>query len=184
MTRKDWPNMLTSLRLVLVGPVVIAILERAWSPALTLMATAALSDLLDGWLARKLQASSAFGAWLDPVADKTLLVASLTALMAVGLLPLWFWLLTLARDAIVVGGALAYRLLRGPYEAHPLWSGKLAIGGQMVVAVAALVVAEGWLAAFVLTGLLWLVTIFTIASGVTYVFIWWQRYRQGGAFHG
>lgn len=184
MSLKHLPNILTSLRLVLVGPVVIAILERAWSPALTLMATAALSDLLDGWLARKLKASSALGAWLDPVADKTLLVASLAALVAVGLLPLWFWLLTLVRDAVIVGGALAYRLLRGPYEARPLWSGKLAIGGQMVVAVVALVVAEGWLAASVLTGLLGLVTVFTVASGVTYVFVWWRRYRQGGVFHG
>lgn len=110
------PNTLTFLRLLLALPLALLILERDYALALTVGLVAGLTDTLDGMVARRLQALSRFGALLDPVADKVLITVSFICLAGVGLLPWWLTALVICRDLVIVGGALVYRLLYGPFE--------------------------------------------------------------------
>ncbi|EQD59187.1 phosphatidylglycerophosphate synthase, partial [mine drainage metagenome] len=108
------PNLLSALRLLLALPVALAIGYRDYPTALVLAALAALSDALDGFLARRFRWQSQFGAVLDPLADKLLLVSCFIALTYVGVVSLELTLLVLARDVVIVAGAIAWRVLLGP----------------------------------------------------------------------
>ena len=104
-------NIITSLRLLLAIPIYIFIYQGNEAIALSLFAVAGLSDWLDGFLARKYSWSSSFGEIVDPLADKVLILSTLLALAFSGLLPFWLVSLLLARDAIIVMGAIAYLML-------------------------------------------------------------------------
>jgi cardiolipin synthase (CMP-forming) len=113
------PNLLTVLRIILIAPIVAALLHHQLLTALGLFTLAAFSDLLDGFLARRFGWRSAVGSVLDPAADKLLLAALFVVLAVLHLVPLWLMATALARDLIIVLGALAYRLLLGAIEARP-----------------------------------------------------------------
>jgi cardiolipin synthase len=113
------PNVLTVLRIILIVPIAVALLHHQLLAALGLFALAAFSDLLDGFLARRFGWQSAVGGVLDPAADKLLLATLFVVLAVLHLVPLWLMAAALARDLIIVLGALAYRLLLGALEARP-----------------------------------------------------------------
>lgn len=173
------PNLLTASRLVLVPVVVLHILRGdAWG-AFWWFAAAALTDLLDGNLARWLDQKSVLGAWLDPIADKAMLLSTLLALAWAGSLPLWLAVVVLLRDGVVLGGAGAYRLLTGRLEVAPTLSGKAATFAEFTLVsliLADLALGPGliqWLEPLiVLTALL------VVASGLHYVLLWSQKTRD------
>ena len=105
------PNIITSLRFILVVPISIYIYQGNDLLALILFIIAGLSDGLDGYLARKFNWQSAFGQFADPLADKCLIVATLLALAFSDKLPLWFVYVILSRDGIVLIGAMLHLLL-------------------------------------------------------------------------
>jgi cardiolipin synthase len=124
------PNALTFFRLFLSAPLAVWIWEGQLGQTLVLLLTAALTDLLDGFLARHWNARSALGSWLDPAADKTMITTVLVTLTVRGDLPGWFCLLTVARDLGLVTGVLIL-LGRGvDVKIRPLLTGKLATGAQ------------------------------------------------------
>ncbi len=132
-------NCLTLLRLLLV-PVFIyffAVDRMGW--ALATFCVAGFTDLIDGTVARLLKQPSNWGALLDPIADKLLLETSFACLVYAGVLPLWFFLLALARDIMIMSGIayLKWRHIAFPYRA--LWSSKWATLAQIVTIVAGLV---------------------------------------------
>ena len=96
------PNLITSLRFILVVPISFYIYQGNDLLALILFIIAGLSDGLDGYLARKFNWQSAFGQFADPLADKCLIVATLLALAFSDKLPLWFVYIILSRDGIVL----------------------------------------------------------------------------------
>jgi cardiolipin synthase (CMP-forming) len=101
------------MRIVLVVPTAWLLVGGRYVQALVLMSIAGASDAVDGWLARRLNAVSRFGAALDPVADK-LLVAAMFVIFAVQAhLPLWLAVIVLGRDLVILSGAGVYRLLFG-----------------------------------------------------------------------
>ena len=173
MTVWTIPNLFTFARILLVPFVVGSLLERDFVSAFWLFAAAAVSDLLDGTLARLLDQRSEFGAWLDPIADKLVLLSTLSLLAWDGLLPVWFAILVLLRDGVVLGGAAAYRGLTGGLRVAPTWLGKTAVllefvlvGG--VLAEAALRLGlESWLPL-----LLWTAAVTAAVSGLHYVWAW------------
>lgn len=119
------PNLITLLRLLLVGPIVWAILQERFGLAFLLFLLAGLSDGLDGFLAKRFGWQSRLGALLDPIADKALLVSVYWAAAFAGILPLWLVLLIALRDLAILLGA-AYLLWRDPgLEIRPLPSSKL-----------------------------------------------------------
>jgi len=81
------PNLITLLRLALVPVVITLIVQPKWGLAFVLFVIAGVSDAIDGWLAKRLDLRSELGAWLDPLADKALLVSIYIALAITGVIP-------------------------------------------------------------------------------------------------
>lgn len=170
------PNIISVLRLVAVPGVTWLILQQHWEAACWLFLAAAVSDGIDGLLARWLNQLTQLGAALDTIADKALGVVTLVMLTQAGAIPLWVTLAILLRDSIIVLGALSYRGLAGHLEIHPTWLGKTHMFAEF--ALLALVLAD---LARVLKIEAWLTTrfvsVFAIAvvSGVQYVWIWGSK---------
>src|SRR5687767_93601 len=119
-------NWLTLLRILLVPVFVALMVYRRPGFALVVFATAALTDLLDGYVARRQRRQSRLGAFLDPLADKLLLVASFATLTSLRVLPAWIMIVVASRDAILLLGALLVHMVGGRIYPRPTWTGKLA----------------------------------------------------------
>jgi cardiolipin synthase len=116
------------------------------------------------------------GAYLDPLADKALLVAVTVALATVDALPMWLVTLIVSRDVLIVGGALLYNALTNGLRMQPLAVSKLNTLAQVVLV--GFVLADlglGLMAPMVTTVLVWAVAATTVASGAAYVWTW-SRY--------
>jgi len=129
---KKLPNLLTLLRIFSVAPLAFLMAKKSWCVAALLYAAAALTDFLDGFLARRLNAQTAAGKLLDPAADKALLLIPL-ALLALGkdapaYLKLLFWTL-LFKDLLIVGGSIY--LLKKKIVPAPIGAGKVAVALAM-----------------------------------------------------
>lgn len=113
------PNAITLVRLLLVP--VFAWLHFAGHPvaALVVFVSAAVSDGIDGFLARALDQRTPLGAILDPIADKVLGLAGLLLVVGAGALPPWFLAVALSRDVVVAGAGLTMRLRGGTVQVHP-----------------------------------------------------------------
>lgn len=178
MTVWTIPNLFTFARLLLAPFVAWQLLAQHYETAFWLFAMAALTDLLDGGLARLLDQHSEFGAWLDPIADKVMLLTTLLLLTWDALLPLWFAVLVLTRDATVLGGAAAYRRLTGGLKVAPTWLGKSAIFLEFILVSVVLAEAAFQLGLASLFVLFWLTAAVAAASGVQYVWLWSAKTRD------
>ncbi|MGD0363735.1 MAG: CDP-alcohol phosphatidyltransferase family protein [Bryobacteraceae bacterium] len=129
------PNLFTLARLVLAPFIVSLILNRRAFAALSLLAIAAATDVIDGFLARHLDAASATGAFLDPIADKLLLTGVYLALALAGSVPWWFVAAIFGRDLFILT-ASAVALLKTKLRAFPpsIW-GKASTFFQILTAV-------------------------------------------------
>jgi len=123
--RRQIPNLITGLRILLIAPIALALLHHQLRLALGLFLVGAASDLLDGFIAKRFNWQTALGGVLDPAADKLLLATSFVVLAVMHLVPLWLMATAVARDLIIVSGAIAYRLWLGPIEARPSMLSKL-----------------------------------------------------------
>jgi len=110
------PNSLTCLRLLFAIPLGALILRGDYGWALGVGLAAGLSDVLDGYLARRLGAFSRFGAALDPIADKTLVTVTFLCLASVKLVPWYLAIAVITRDLVIVTGAACYHKLIGPFQ--------------------------------------------------------------------
>ena len=122
------------LRVVLVPMVVFALLSEAWVSAFLLFLLAGLSDAVDGIVARALNQVSEFGTFLDPIADKALLVSVFIVLSYLGKVSLWFAILLVSRDLLIVTGIIIAFLLDKPITIRPLWISKATTLIQIVLA--------------------------------------------------
>jgi cardiolipin synthase (CMP-forming) len=173
------PNLLTVSRLILAPLVVWRIVELDLRGAFWLFAAAALTDLLDGFLARMLDQRSVLGAWLDPIADKVMLLSTLISLSWVGFLPLWLAVVVAARDGVVLAGAGAYRWLTGHLEVAPTFSGKLAVFVEFTLV--SLVLADAALGlglANLVRPLVGVAALLAVVSGLHYVVAWTGKGRR------
>ena len=119
------PNILTVLRLLSVYPLIIFILEEQFFLALGIFFLAGISDFLDGFLARKFSWQSRFGQIADPVADKTLVVATIISLGSIDLIENWFMFMVLGRDLFIIVGVVLANYLISDYQVAPNYLGKL-----------------------------------------------------------
>jgi cardiolipin synthase len=110
------PNGLTILRLLLALPMGVLILRQEFNLALGVGLLAGLTDALDGFMARRLQAFSRFGAALDPIADKVLVTVIFLSFAQLELIPWYLALTVIIRDLTIVSGAIGYHFLIGPFE--------------------------------------------------------------------
>jgi cardiolipin synthase (CMP-forming) len=129
-----------------------------------------LSDLLDGFVAKRFNTVTPLGAVLDPVADKLLMDSLFLTLAFGGHLPGWIVLLTIGRDLLIVAGTLALRVVAGRFRVEPLLLGKLstflqvALGGVVLARLSVLPAAGEWVLPLMLV-----TAVFVVASAVAYV---------------
>ncbi len=164
------PNLICLLRIALVWPVVQAIASERYWLALVLMALAAISDGLDGFLAKQFGWTSELGKFLDPLADKLLLVAVFLMSTWMGLLPWWLAAAVVARDVMIGLGAVLFRLFFGPLHGRPTILSKINTGLQLAVVLAALLHAASRLPPVEVVDVLVVVTLIaTLLSGLDYM---------------
>ncbi|KUM27138.1 CDP-alcohol phosphatidyltransferase [Mesorhizobium loti] len=173
------PNMITIMRMLLVPAVVLAMLQARWDWAFAGFLVAGLSDGVDGFIARRYQLSSRLGAYLDPMADKLLLVSVFVVMGFAGELPLWLVVTMVSRDGLIICAVLLSSVMAHPVEMKPLFVSKANTAVQ--IALAALVLGE---LAFSVhldplrPALILLSGVLTVASAAAYL-VAWLRHMSG-----
>lgn len=177
------PNLISVLRILLVGPVAWCLLTQRYAEALLLFVLAGISDGIDGYLAKRFSWQSRLGSILDPLADKLLLVTTYLVLAWLEVLPMWLMVAVVARDIVVVGGALAFHWMVGRYAMAPSLVSKANTVAQIVLAVAAVASLSVLpVPPWILDGMIIMVFATTLLSGADYVWTWGSRaYRTRGA---
>ena len=172
----DIPNLITSLRILLVAPFLWLLLEERYGAALLLFVIAGISDALDGFLAKYYGWTSELGGLLDPIADKLLLMGAILALGWLNELPGWLVALVILRDILILSGAVAYHLLIERFQAAPLMISKLNTLIQLTL-VCTIIIHYGLipLPAWLLTGLIYFTALTTFWSGAAYIWRWGYR---------
>ena len=128
------PNLITLGRILLVPIVVWAIASGAMWIAFVLFLVAGVSDAVDGFLAKRFNMTTVLGAYLDPLADKALIVSIYLTLGIIGEIPRWLVILVVSRDILIVGGIMLSWLMGSPLKIKPLLVSKLNNVAQIVFA--------------------------------------------------
>jgi cardiolipin synthase (CMP-forming) len=170
------PNVITAIRILLVAPIAVALAEHRLVITIVLFGIAAASDAADGFLAKRFGWQTELGAALDPIADKLLLVTVFITLSLMKLVPLWLMEAAVARDVIIVLGALLYRYWFGPLKLRPSVVSKFNTLCQAAFIMAVVgreefAVPPAW--AVTVLGALVFATV--MVSGIDYVLIYGRR---------
>jgi len=165
------PNLLTLLRIILVPVIVIFLIQGSFCKALIVFIVAALSDALDGFLARVLHQQSVLGAYLDPIADKALLASSFVTLAILKVLPGWLTVIVISRDFIILLGISVLSIMSISVKIRPVFVSKITTALQLITVLAALAARSvpGGFPEVPLKAIYWLTAFFTIVSGLTYM---------------
>ncbi|MBM3507279.1 MAG: CDP-alcohol phosphatidyltransferase family protein [Alphaproteobacteria bacterium] len=179
------PNLITFGRLIAVPVTIWLILGNQLAIAFWVFVAAGISDALDGWIAKRFDLGTELGRYLDPIADKALLVAVYMTLGAAGHLPDWLVILVVFRDAAILGGALLAHTLHLNIRVEPLAISKVNTAAQIVLAAAvlgrdALPMVATWTDGAVLGTLIALVAVTTLWSGIRYLLLF-QRHAGSKA---
>jgi cardiolipin synthase len=163
-------NLFTGIRLALVPFVVTAILDGRNVHALDLFFAAAVTDVIDGFLARNFGQATAFGAYLDPIADKCLLSGIFLALGATNAVPWWLVAIVLGRDIYILVGVLAAIALTKVRSFPPSRWGKISTFVQIATAICWMVQNIWQVAVFhaIAAAMVWVCAFFTVASAIHY----------------
>ncbi len=166
------PNILTIIRILLTPVFVMAYTSENFNLAWILFAIAGLTDALDGFLARIWNQRTQLGAMLDPLADKALLVTSFICLAAKGWIPIWFTVLVVSRDAIIVGGLAVLNFWGVDVRSRikPIWISKFTTAAQILLVIVVMVGRTFDLSyPIFLTIFVWVTAVGTVLSGFAYV---------------
>lgn len=169
------PNIVTLARLLSVPLTIWLMIDGNMLLAFWVFIAAGVSDAIDGYLAKRFNARTEFGAYLDPLADKTLLVATYLTLGWLGHLPSWLVILVVFRDLMIVGGALVVHALTQSFKSRPMLISK--INTAMQIALVTLVLARvglGFDDFGVSRVLVAAVAVTTVLSGGAYL-VYWAR---------
>jgi len=161
-------NSLTVLRILLIPVFVTLLVYRRPGLAFLVFVTAAVTDLLDGYVARRHGSQSRLGAFLDPMADKLLLISSFVTLTWLKALPFWIAAVVISRDVILVVGALVIHMAGGRIYPRPSWAGKAATFFQILTVVTAMG-AHYFRMTAASHVMMWLAAGFTVVSGLQYM---------------
>jgi cardiolipin synthase len=177
------PNFITIARLIGVPLIVWLMIADRFIEATVIFILAGLSDAADGFIAKRFNASSELGAYLDPVADKALLVSVFCTLGFKGSLPAWLIILVVSRDLFIIGGMLLAYVLGSPMAVKPLWVSKVNTVAQIVL-IAFVMGDRSGIAVFQPLILLIVIAVafLTVASAAAYL-VEWVRHMAGGPGH-
>jgi cardiolipin synthase (CMP-forming) len=175
------PNFLTLLRILTI-PVFLEFLSyHFFWEALVVFAIGGLTDFLDGFVARWMNQQTPLGAYLDPVADKLLVITSFMMLGSIGGIPMWLGIVVVVRDVLIVlGYAIIYFLVEERLQVKPTLVGKWSTTSQLLTLAVALVMLHDprLLPAPVLVIFVDATAIVTVVSGCQYLYkglVWLQN---------
>ena len=170
------PNLITLGRLFSVPVILWLILDGIMLAAFWVFFVSALSDAVDGIIAKYFDAETVFGAFLDPIADKALLVSVFLMLGHQGYIEAWLVIMVVFRDLVIIGGALLFQTVTQSLTMQPLIISKVNTFVQLVFAVIVL-----WVEAYGIDGgaaigvIGYIVAVTTLWSGSVYVITWSHR---------
>jgi len=165
------PNSLTIARIVIIPLFTIAVIYKRYDYALYMFIVAALTDTLDGFIARLTNQKTALGTFLDPLADKFLLITSFIVFSMNGWLPKWLTITVISRDVIVITGWVLVYLITDTSNVKPTATGKAAIAMQLILLCYVLLdINVGFLPNDIQHVLIWLTAALTIISGLHYIY--------------
>ena len=174
------PNLITLARLLLVPFTVWLIISDAYGWAFLAFVVAGVSDGVDGYIARRYSLRSELGAYLDPAADKALLVSVYVTLALLKVIPSWLAILVVSRDVLIVGAFILSLLMARPVAVKPLMVSKINTAAQIIFVVAVLgaeaLHLQYWQA---LQGGMISVAILTAVSGAAYLREWVRHMANG-----
>src|SRR6202012_5414592 len=167
------PNFITLARMLMTPLAVMMIISQRFLPAFVIFIAAGVSDGIDGFIAKRFALRTELGAYLDPLADKALLISIYVSLAIYANLPAWIAITVVSRDVMIVVAVLVSWLLDKPVEIRPVLVSKLNTVAQITLAGVALGVrAYGLAEPLLQTALQWIVAATTVASGGFYVAQW------------
>ena len=167
------PNLITLARILAVPVILWAITSGEMRIAFALFLAAGLSDLIDGFLAKRFGMATELGAYLDPLADKAMIVSIYIALGIVEAMPRWLVILVVSRDIMIVSAVILSWLIDRPVKLKPITVSKLNTVAQIVYATVVLAALTfGWEIALVKDLLVGVVAALTLLSVAFYVAEW------------
>jgi cardiolipin synthase len=167
------PNIITIARLICVPVIIYAMLLGALDVAFLLFLAAGISDGVDGFIARRYNQRSKLGAYIDPVADKLLLVSTFIMLGFIEALPLWLIITVVSRDVLIIAAVVLSSLTHNPVEMKPIFVSKANTAMQVVLLVVVLAQLSLGVAFGPLVDILILVVaLLTVLSGAAYLRTW------------
>jgi cardiolipin synthase (CMP-forming) len=170
---KNLPNFITLARMLMTPLAVMMIISQRFLPAFLIFILAGISDGIDGFIAKRFDLRTELGAYLDPLADKALLISIYVSLAIYAGLPAWIAITVVSRDVMILMAVLVSWLLDKPVEIRPVWVSKLNTVAQITLAGFALGVrAYGLDQPILQASLQWMVAATTLASGAVYVAQW------------
>ena len=143
-----------------------------FASALLLFLVASLTDAADGYIAKRFNQETELGRYLDPIADKTLLVVAFITLTISQLLPLWLTLIVVTRDMSLIGGAIISKMVTGTLKIKPLIISKINTAFQFVLIILVLLDKSFPYFEQLIRYHIWATALFTILSFLTYIFQW------------
>jgi cardiolipin synthase (CMP-forming) len=173
------PNLITLLRLILVPIIIWLMLAGHTRLAFTAFVVAGISDAADGFLAKRFNMETELGAYLDPLADKMLIVCIFVTLGINGALPAWLVITVVSRDVLIVMAVLLSWVMGHPVKIRPFVVSKANTAAQIVLAGTVLADEAFGLGVATARGvLIWLTAALTIASLVGYLDSWLRHMSE------
>jgi len=172
--RMTIPNLITSIRIILAPIFVIYLINDRFLSALVVFIFAGLSDGADGLLARLLHQKSKLGAYLDPLADKILLIAGFVVLSVRGFVPPWLTVTVISRDVLILLGVLILFLNGTKFKIRPSVLSKMTTCLQIGTVLLVLSKNHFQPLSQISDYLFWVTGVFTISSGLHYMSYWFR----------
>jgi len=164
------PNSLTIFRILLVPVFVGLLLYEHYDSALVTLLIAALTDILDGMIARMTDQRTRLGEYLDPLADKLLLMSAIITLSFLHFIPIWAVIVVVSRDAILLTGTLVANLTEINIDISPTILGKSTTFAQICYVIATMLFVTGRVPIALVEPFLWVMVVLTVGSGTHYLF--------------
>ncbi len=164
------PNTITITRVVIIPIFITTVIYRRYDYSFLLFVTAAITDMLDGLFARLTNQKTVLGTFLDPLADKFLLVTSFVVLSYYNWIPGWLTIIVISRDVIVITGWLILYLVSGISKVEPSTLGKVTIWIQSLFIAYVLLNINISISKELPRIFLWITSVITIFSGLHYIY--------------
>lgn len=176
------PNLITLMRLFLVPVIIWLIGDGEYLAAFWVFVVAGVSDAVDGFIAKRFDVVSELGSYLDPIADKALLVSIYITLATVGQLPFWLVVAVVSRDVLIIGAVLLSWMMERPVAMQPLYISKTNTVAQIMLASVVLGALGFGLELGILRSVLVVATaVLTVLSAIAYLVEWLRHMAEDDA---